>query len=101
MHVLFAEGLHDEPWLEAHTVGWRDLRDRVASYPPERVADIIGIPPERIVALARRLGTTKPALVKFADGLQRHGNGGQTIRAVASLPAVVGQVGVHGGGLSY
>jgi anaerobic selenocysteine-containing dehydrogenase len=101
MHVLFAEGLHDEPWLEAHTVGWRDLRDRVASYSPERVADITGIPAETIIAVGRRLGTTKPALLKFADGLQRHGNGGQTVRAVCSLPAIVGQVGVRGGGLSY
>jgi anaerobic selenocysteine-containing dehydrogenase len=101
LHVLFAEGLHDEPWLEAHTIGWRDLRDRVASYPPERVAEITGISPETIVALARRMGTTKPTQVKLADGVQRHGNGGQTVRAIISLPAVVGQVGVRGGGLSY
>jgi anaerobic selenocysteine-containing dehydrogenase len=101
LHVLFAEGLHDEPWLEAHSIGWRDLRDRVASYPPERVAEITGIPAETIVALARRYGATKPAMLKFADGVQRHGNGGQTVRAIASLPAVVGQVGVRGGGLSY
>jgi anaerobic selenocysteine-containing dehydrogenase len=101
MHVLFAEGLHDEPWLEAHSIGWRDLRDRVASYPPERVADITGVPAETIVALGRRFGTTKPAMLKFADGLQRHGNGGQTVRAVCSLPAIVGQAGVRGGGLSY
>jgi anaerobic selenocysteine-containing dehydrogenase len=101
LHVLFAEGLHDEPWLDAHTIGWRDLRDRVASYSPERVADITGIPAETIVALARRYGTTKPALLKFADGVQRHGNGGQTVRAIISLPAVVGQVGIRGGGLAY
>ncbi|HEV8193215.1 MAG TPA: molybdopterin oxidoreductase family protein [Ktedonobacterales bacterium] len=101
LHVLFAEGLHDEPWLEAHSIGWRDLRDRVASYSPERVAEITGIPAETIVALARRFGTTKPTLLKVADGVQRHGNGGQTIRAIISLPAVVGQVGVRGGGLSY
>jgi anaerobic selenocysteine-containing dehydrogenase len=101
MHVLFCENLHDEAWLEAHSTGWRDLRDRVASYPPKRVAEITGIPAERIVALARRLGTSKPAMVKFSDGLQRHGNGGQTIRAVCSLPAVVGQVGVRGGGFWY
>lgn len=101
MHVLFAEGLHDEPWLEEHSIGWRDLRDRVASYPPERVAEITGIPAETIVALARRFGTTKPAMLKFADGVQRHGNGGQTARAIASLPAIVGQVGVRGGGLAY
>jgi anaerobic selenocysteine-containing dehydrogenase len=101
LHVLFAEGLHDEPWLEAHTIGWRDLRDRVASYPPERVAEIPVISAETIVALARRFGTTKPTLLKVADGVQRHDNGGQTIRAIISLPAVAGQVGVRGGGLSY
>lgn len=101
MNVLFAEGLHDEAWLEQHTLGWRELRDRAASYPPERVAEITGVPVAAIVGLARRLGTTKPALVKFADGVQRHGNGGQTTRAIICLPAVVGQVGVLGGGLSY
>jgi anaerobic selenocysteine-containing dehydrogenase len=65
------------------------------------VAEITGIPAETIVALARRYGTTKPAVLKFADGVQRHGNGGQTVRAICSLPAVVGQVGVRGGGLAY
>jgi anaerobic selenocysteine-containing dehydrogenase len=101
MHVLFAEGLHDEAWLEANTIGWRDLRERAATYPPEHVAQITGVPAATIIGLARRLGTTKPALVKFADGVQRHGNGGQTTRAIICLPAVVGQVGVRGGGLAY
>lgn len=101
MHVLFAEGLSDEVWLEANTVGWRDLRDRAAAYPPERVAEITGVAAEKIVALARRYGETKPALLKFTDGVQRHGNGGQTARALACLPAIVGQVGVRGGGLFY
>ena len=59
------------------------------------------MPAETIVALARRYGTTKPALLKFADGIQRHGNGGQTARALVCLPAVVGQYGVAGGGLAY
>jgi anaerobic selenocysteine-containing dehydrogenase len=101
MHVLFNEGLHDEPWLREHTVGWEELRQRAMEYPPERVAEITGVPVAQIVDLARRYGTTKPALLKTADGVQRHGNGGQTIRALACLPAVVGQYGVRGGGLAY
>ncbi|MDQ3411189.1 MAG: molybdopterin-dependent oxidoreductase, partial [Chloroflexota bacterium] len=101
MHVIFAEGLHDEPWLRAHTLGWEALRERAAEYPPDRVATITGIDEETIVALGRCYGTTKPALLKFADGVQRHGNGGQTARALACLPAVVGQYGVRGGGLGY
>jgi anaerobic selenocysteine-containing dehydrogenase len=101
MHVLFRDGLADEAWLEAHALGWRELRARAEAFPPERVAAITGLPAERIEALARRYGTTKPALLKFADGVQRHGNGGQTARALACLPAVVGQYGVRGGGLFY
>ncbi len=101
LHVIFAEGLHDEAWLEAHSVGWHELRERVRNYPPERVATLTGLPSAVIIELARRYATTKPALLKFADGLQRHGNGGQTIRALCCLPAVVGQIGVRGGGLSY
>ena len=101
MHVLFGEGLHDEAWLSAHALGWQDLRERAAAYPPERVAAITGVPADAIVALARRYGTTKPALLKVADGVQRHGNGGQAARAIMCLPAVVGQVGTRGGGLFY
>jgi anaerobic selenocysteine-containing dehydrogenase len=101
MHVIFSEGLHDEAWLEAHSVGWRDLRDRAAAYPPERVAAITGVPAETIITLGRRIGTTKPSLLKFADGVQRHGNGGQTARALACLSAITGQIGQRGGGLSY
>jgi anaerobic selenocysteine-containing dehydrogenase len=101
MQVIFAEGLHDEAWLEAHALGWRELREQAMLYPPERVAEITGVPAETIVGLARRYATTRPALLKTADGVQRHGNGGQTFRAISCLPAVVGQVGARGGGLSY
>src|SRR5262249_43984948 len=88
-------------WLEANTVGWRDLRERAAAFPPERVADITGVPVETIVGLARRYATTAPALIKTADGGQRHRNGGQTARAVRRLPAIGGPGGVRGGGLAY
>lgn len=101
MRVIFSEGLHDEAWLDAHSVGWRDLRDRAAAYPPERVAAITGVAAETIIALGRRIGATKPSLLKFADGVQRHGNGGQTARALACLSAITGQIGQRGGGLAY
>jgi anaerobic selenocysteine-containing dehydrogenase len=101
LHVIFSEGLHDEAWLEAHSHGWRELRERALGYPPERVAAITGVPAETIINLARRYATTRPALLKTADGIQRHQNGGQTFRALLCLPAVVGQYGVRGGGLGY
>jgi len=101
MHVIFDQGLHDEYWLALNTIGWRELRERAAAYPPQRVAAITGLPEATIVDLARRYATTSPALLKFADGIQRHGNGGQTVRALCCLPAVAGQYGLRGGGLAY
>jgi anaerobic selenocysteine-containing dehydrogenase len=101
MQVIFSENLHDETWLEAHGHGWRRLRERAMQYPTERVAEITGLAAETIIGLARRYATTKPALLKTSDGVQRHQNGGQTFRALCCLPAVVGQYGVRGGGLSY
>jgi len=101
MHVIFEAELHDEQWLELNTIGWRELRAGAAAYPPQRVAAITGLAEDVIVDLARRYATTKPALLKFADGIQRHGNGGQTVRALCCLPALVGQYGVRGGGLAY
>ena len=98
MHVMFAEGLADEAYLAASTLGWEELRDRAAGYPVERVAEITGIPAETITALAREYATTKPALLKVAHGLNRHQNGGQTLRTMACLPAVAGQMGIRGGG---
>jgi len=101
MQVIFSEHLYDEPWLEEHAAGWWDLRDRAEAFPPERVARITGVDAGFIVDLAREYATTKPAMLKTSDGINRHGNGGQTMRALACLPAVAGQVGLRGGGLFY
>ena len=101
LHVLFAEGLHDEPWLEAHTIGWRDLRDRVASYPPERVAEITGIPAETIVALARRMGRRNRRCSSLPMGCSGMATAARRCARSSACQRWSGQVGVRGGGLSY
>jgi len=100
-HVIVSEGLHDQAWLAAHTVGWPELRARLAEFPPARVAELCGLPVEDIVRLARLYATETPSLIKIADGLQRNPMGGQTTRAICALPALTGQYGRRGGGLAY
>ena len=80
---LLREGFTTKPGCEPTQHRLARAARRAAEYPPERVAAITGFGAETIVALARRYGTTKPALLKFADGIQRHGNGGQTVRALS------------------
>ncbi len=100
-HVLAAEDLHDAAWLEAHTVGWPQMWERLAAYTPQRVAELTGLDAADVVKLARLYANRKPSLIKIADGLQRNHNGGQTVRAICALPALTGQYGVRGGGLAY
>jgi anaerobic selenocysteine-containing dehydrogenase len=101
MHLILAHGWEDQAFIAARCEGFAEFRATIEQYPPERVAAITGVAPEVIVDLARRYATTKPSLVKFSDGIQRHGNGGQTVRALCCLPAVTGQYGRRGGGLAY
>jgi anaerobic selenocysteine-containing dehydrogenase len=100
-HLLVAEGRHDEAWLSAHTVGWPQLRERLAEFPPARVAAETGLPEADIRELARLYGTLRPGLIKTSDGINRNRNGGQNVRAILTLPAVTGQYGTRGGGLAY
>lgn len=101
MHVMVTEELHHPEWIAAHTLGWEDLLERIMQFPPERVAGITGLTIETIVDLARSYATTTPALLRVTDGINRHTNGGQTVRTLACLPALTGQYGLPGGGLMY
>jgi anaerobic selenocysteine-containing dehydrogenase len=90
MHVIFAEGLEDRAYLQDYTVGEAELRARAAEYSPERVAELTGLPAERIIALAREYATIQPAAIRINYGLQRHAGGGMAVRTLAALPAVIG-----------
>jgi anaerobic selenocysteine-containing dehydrogenase len=101
MHVMVTEQLHRPNWIAQHTLGWEHLLERIMQFPPERASQITGLAIETIVDLARNYATTTPALLRVTDGINRHTNGGQTVRTLACLPAITGQYGLLGGGLMY
>jgi biotin/methionine sulfoxide reductase len=101
-HVLLTEGLYDRAFIEGYTAGF----DRFAAYlrgtpcTPDWAAAITGIPAERIVALARSL-PGKRSLITVAHGLQRAEFGEQPVWAGLALAAMLGQIGLPGGGYNY
>lgn len=90
MNVLMAENLLDRDYIERYTLGFEALAERAAQYPPERVAKICGITVDEVIGLAREYGTTKPAAIRLNYGMQRIHGGANGVRAVASLPALIG-----------
>jgi anaerobic selenocysteine-containing dehydrogenase len=99
MHVLIGEDLVDLDYIALGTVGFEQLRGRVAEWSPARVEAITGIPAARIETLAREYASSRPAAIRINYGLQRHRGGGMAVRNIACLPALVGSWRERGGGL--
>ena len=99
MHQLITHDWLDHGYIEQHTLGWAGLRERALQWPPERAAEVCGVPAQQIIDLARAYGTTKPAAIRLNYGMQRVRGGGNAVRAVACLPALVGAWRHRAGGL--
>ncbi len=91
MHVIIDENLHDADYVERHTLGFAQLRERVRDYPPEKAAALCGLTAGEIMALAREYAGTRPAAIRLNYGMQRHSGGGMAVRTITCLPALTGQ----------
>jgi anaerobic selenocysteine-containing dehydrogenase len=99
MNVIITEGLTDEDYVRDHTIGYEELAERVAQYPPEWAEKETGIPAGDIRTLAREYATSQPAMIRIGVAIERQAGGGQTVRSIACLPALVGAWRHVGGGL--
>ena len=99
MHVIIGEGKYDSDYTAQHTIGFEQLREKVKSYSPTRVAEWTGIPAADIVRLAREYATVRPAVIRMNYGVQRSEGGGMATRTIAMLPCITGSWNEVGGGL--
>ncbi|HYS16426.1 MAG TPA: molybdopterin-dependent oxidoreductase [Candidatus Binatia bacterium] len=102
-HTLVDEGLHDRAFLERYCVGFdhfeRYLRGGADGCPktPEWAARLSEIPAASIRALARRMAA-KRTLINVNYALQRVEHGEQAPWLAVTLAAMLGQIGLPGGG---
>lgn len=94
MHELITHDWLDQAYLDDHTLGWDLMRSRALQWPPERAASVCGISPAQIRALAQNYGSCarrgEPVAIRMNYGLQRVRGGGNAVRLIACLPALVG-----------
>jgi anaerobic selenocysteine-containing dehydrogenase len=99
MHVIIEEEWYRREFVEQHTIGFDELAAYVRPYSPAWAAEVTGITPERIVALARRYATTQPAMIVLGGSSMHKGiNSWHSGRAISCLPALTGNLGIAGGG---
>jgi biotin/methionine sulfoxide reductase len=105
-HTLVVECRHDQGFLDRYCVGWpkfaaylmgdADGRPKDAAW----AAAICGLPQDTIVALARHAAGRR-TLVTCSQSLQRAEHGEQPVWMAVVLAAMLGQIGLPGGGFAY
>ena len=101
--VMLKEGLHDQAFLDKHTLGFDKFRDYVLGLEdgiektPAWAEPITGVAAASIERLAREYATTKPAALMDCQGAARSAMGEQYNRCAMTLTAMTGNVGRRGG----
>ncbi len=105
-HTLITEGLHDRPFLDRYCVGFERFERYVLGLDdgrpktPEWAAPLSGIPADALRALARRMAGSR-TLVTVSWSLQRADHGEQVPWMGVTLAAMLGQIGLPGGGFGF
>ncbi|HYC43841.1 MAG TPA: molybdopterin guanine dinucleotide-containing S/N-oxide reductase [Burkholderiales bacterium] len=104
-HTLITEDLHDRAFLDRYCTGFDCFRAYVLGDSDGIAKDaqwasaICAIDPQTIVALARRMGTSR-TMINTAWSLQRGDHGEQPYWLTIALACLLGQIGTPGGGFA-
>jgi trimethylamine-N-oxide reductase (cytochrome c) len=106
-HVLYNEDLYDKKFIETYCLGFNEFiqyvqgetKDKVVKT-PEWAAPICGVKADKIREFARMLVSGRTQIL-MGWCIQRQEHGEQPYWAAAVVAAMVGQIGLPGGGISY
>ncbi|MEM7189441.1 MAG: molybdopterin-dependent oxidoreductase [Pseudomonadota bacterium] len=102
-YTLMDEGLHDKAFLDRYCVGFEQVADYLSgrtdgvAKDADWAAKKSGIGAERIRSLARQMASGR-TMIATAAGLQRADWGEQVLWMTVTLAAMLGQIGLPGGG---
>ncbi len=99
LNVIISEGLYDAQYVAEHTQDFEELRAHIASYTPEAMEPVCGIPAEQLREVARLYATSKGSIIFWGMGVSQHTHGTDNVRCLIALSLVTGQIGRPGTGL--
>src|SRR3954469_21512873 len=99
LHLVVARGHVDTGYVAHRTTGFDDVRRTLASYWPQRVERITGVPVGRLEEAARVLTDADRAVVRTARGPEQQSKGTATVTAFINLALALGLPGRPGSGV--
>lgn len=99
---IITRDLYNHGFVEKYVVGFEEYRKRVSEYGKKKVSEITWVDVNTIEEIATTFATHGPGLIMTAPaGMNHYTNGTWAARAVHSLLAICGYLGVSGGGFQY
>jgi len=99
LHVIFEEGLEDTQYIQAHVNNIDELREKVKEFPPEKMAEHVGVSAETIRDMARTYATSRASIIFWGMGISQHVHGTDNARSLINLSLSTGHMGRPGTGL--
>ncbi|MGY1743713.1 MULTISPECIES: molybdopterin oxidoreductase family protein [unclassified Blastococcus] len=99
LHEIIGNGWVDHAYLDAHTVGFEELAERVADYPPEVAAEVCDVPVERIREAARVIGHAERLLSTVLQGFYQSHQATAAAVQVNNVNVIRGMLGKPGCGI--
>ena len=93
LHLLIRDGLIDSDYIRERTEGFERVREVAASYWPERVERITGVPEAELVQTARLLGRAGSAMILTGRGTEQQAQGVNNVLSFINLALALGKVG--------
>jgi assimilatory nitrate reductase catalytic subunit len=93
LHVAIQNGLIDRDFIAARTTGFEQVRRVVASYWPDRVERITGVPERQLRRAAHILGEARTAMLLTARGAEQQSSGVDNLLAFINLVLALGHAG--------
>jgi formate dehydrogenase major subunit/formate dehydrogenase alpha subunit len=100
MHIILEKGWEDKDFIVERCEGFDEFKSTVEQYPPEKVAEITGVPVEQLYKAAEIMGTVKPMAVFWAMGITQHITGVRNVMDLANLQMLLGNMGKPGSGVN-
>ena len=100
LHLLKQNGDFDESFIKHHTLGYERIRETIDGCTPAWTESITGVSEQDIRCAAEYYGAG-PSVLWAGQGLQRQNKGGNIMRSIGLLPALTGNIGKPGAGISY
>ena len=96
-HVILEEGLADDDYIAASTVGYAEFSALVKEYDPESASKICGIDAEMIRKVARMYAKAGSAMTIWTMGINQSTHGSDGVCAINNLNLITGNIGKPGG----